>query len=158
METQNSVAKVLRVIGIAEMIGGFLIALIMGSSAPYWGNTLTVLFSSFVIGMLFIGFAEVIALLQKIQHQLNQDQAKAAASSFNEPLVEEPQKQQEWHPSSKDLEDIQELYLGQKITRIEASPYEDYCIVQIDGENHIEVVELGGSSQRKYLLLRNLNL
>ncbi|ESU33487.1 hypothetical protein G3A_06095 [Bacillus sp. 17376] len=148
MEKQNSVAKVLRVIGIIIMIGGFFLALTTGSSQNL-GMALPVLFSSFVTGMLFIGFSEVIALLQKIHFQLYQDGSKATASSSNEPEVDQPQEQKEWQPSPQDLEDIQELYQDQKVTKIEASPYEDYCVVQIEGKDHIEVVELGGFKPKK---------
>ncbi|MFT9596306.1 hypothetical protein [Mesobacillus sp.] len=148
MEKQNIVAKVLRVIGIAIMIGGFFLALTTGSSQNL-GMALPVLFSSFVTGMLFIGFSEVIALLQKIYLQLYKGGTKVTASSSTEPEVEQPQEQIKWHPSAQELVDIQEIYNGQKITKIEASPYEDYCIVQIEWEDHIEVVELGGFKPKK---------
>lgn len=148
MEKQNIVAKVLRVIGIAIMIGGFFLALTTGSSQNL-GMALPVLFSSFVTGMLFIGFSEVIALLQKIYLQLYKGGTKVTASSSTEPEVEQPQEEIKWHPSAQELVDIQEIYNGQKITKIEASPYEDYCVVQIEGEDHIEVVELGGFKPKK---------
>ncbi|WP_226087725.1 hypothetical protein [Mesobacillus sp. S13] len=144
MEKQNSVAKVLRIIGFAVMIGGFLLASIEGPGESTGGMTLSALFSSFVTGMLFIGFSEVIALLQKIYHQLSQ-----SSSSDNDKVeVEQPLVPKEWQPSPLDLDTIQELYPGQKI-KISASPFEDYCVVQIEGENHIEVVEVGGFKPRK---------
>ncbi|NKE04094.1 hypothetical protein [Mesobacillus selenatarsenatis] len=144
MEKQNSVAKVLRIIGFAVMIGGFLLASIEGPGESTGGMTLSALFSSFVTGMLFIGFSEVIALLQKIYHQLSQ-----SSSSDNDKVeVEQPLVPKEWQPSPLDLDTIQELYPGQKI-KISASPFEDYCFVQIEGENHIEVVEVGGFKPRK---------
>jgi hypothetical protein len=153
VEKQNSVAKVLRLIGIAIMIVGFFLAVSMGTSAPEVGQnmgiSLPALFSSFVTGMLFIGFSEVIALLQKIHLQLYQDPTKETASSSKEPEVEQPQEQKEWLPSSQDIEDIQELYPNQKVTKIEATPYEDYCVVQFEGEDNIEVVELGGFKPKK---------
>lgn len=144
VEKQNSVAKVLRIIGFAVMIGGFLLASIEGPGESTGGMTLSALFSSFVTGMLFIGFSEVIALLQKIYHQLSQ-----SSSSDNDKVeVEQPLVPKEWQPSPLDLDTIQELYPGQKI-KISASPFEDYCVVQIEGENHIEVVEVGGFKPRK---------
>ncbi|WP_226674819.1 hypothetical protein [Mesobacillus jeotgali] len=153
MEKQNIVAKVLRVIGIVIMIGGFFIALSMGSRASEVGLNsgiaLPALFSSFVTGMLFIGFSEVIALLQKIHLQLYQEGTKATASSSNDPEVDHPLEQKKWHPSPQDFADIQELFHDQKVTKIEASPYEDYCVVQIEGKDHIEVVELGGFKPKK---------
>lgn len=142
MEKENVVAKWLRWIGMAIMIGGFLLAV-------NFGGNLSILFSSLVSGMLFIGFAEVITLLQKILFQLQQDSPNANSSSSQESVEEQQREQKEWHLSKQDQEDIQELYKNQKITNIEASPFEDYCIVQIEGENHIDVVELGGFKPKK---------
>jgi hypothetical protein len=147
VENQNSVAKVLRVIGIVVMIGGFFIALISGSSnGVNWNLTLPALFSSFVTGMVFIGFSEVIALLHKIHLQLPQNGTSLSALSNNEVKQQQPQK--DWHPSPQELVDIEELYSGQ-IVKILPTPFEDYCVVQIEGEDHIDVVELGGFKPRK---------
>jgi hypothetical protein len=149
VENQNSVGKVLRVIGVVVMIGGFFIALISGSSnGVNWSQTLPALFSSFVTGMVFIGFSEVIALLHKIHLQLPQNDIKATARENNQQEVEHLLAQIDWQPSPEDLENIQELYSGQNI-KIEASPFEDYCVVQIDGKDHIEVVEVGGFKPKK---------
>ncbi|MGV2939229.1 hypothetical protein AB5I83_06530 [Mesobacillus sp. LC4] len=148
MEKQNSVAKVLRIIGFAVMIGGFLLASIEGPGESTGGMTLSALFSSFVTGMLFIGFAEVIALLQKIYHQLSQSSSSDQSMSNDKVEVEQPRVPKEWQPSPLDVDTIQKLYPGQKI-KISASPFEDYCVVQIEGENHIEVVEVGGFKPRK---------
>ncbi|CAM3872893.1 hypothetical protein [Mesobacillus thioparans] len=150
MEKQSSVAKVLRFIGIAIIIGGLILLFILGSQSPegglYWGGALSVLFYSIVIGMLFIGFSEIIALLQKIYGQLHQERSELSASSSNVPKGVE---QKNWYPSPHDLEGILELYQDKNVREIKASPYEDYCVVQIEGEDHIEVVELGGFKPRK---------
>lgn len=151
MERQNSVAKVLRFIGIAIMIGGLFFAIIIGSSAPegglFWSSALTVLFSGFTTGMLFVGFSEVIALLQKIYNQLHQDRFETPASTSSD--VPKGVEQKNWHPSPQNLEAILELYQDKNVREIKASPYEDYCVVQIEGEDHIEVVELGGFKPKK---------
>ncbi|WNF24891.1 hypothetical protein [Mesobacillus jeotgali] len=148
MEIQNSVAKVLRIIGIVVMIGGFIIALVSGTSHGHWSLILPALFSSFVTGMIFIGFSEVIDLLHKIHLQLPQNNNSAIALSKNKDDVNQQQPQKDWQPSLQDLEDIQELYPGQKI-RVQATPYEDYCIVHVEGKEHIEVVEIGGFKPKK---------
>ena len=152
MEKQNSVAKVLRIIAFAIMIGGFILATIAGpgeSEGGYNGGfTLSALFSSFVTGMLFIGFSEVIALLHKIHLQLPQNSSNVNDLSNNKDKVELPQIPKEWLPTPQDLEDIQELYLGQKL-KVLATPYEDYCVVQVEGEDDIEVVEIGGFKPKK---------
>lgn len=148
MEKQNSVAKVLRIIGIAVMIGGFILATIEGPGESNGGMTLSALFSSFVTGMLFIGFSEVIALLQKIHLQLSQNGSSDHAMSNDKDEVEQIQVQKDWQLSRQDIEAIQELYFGQKV-EILATPFEDYCVVQIEGEVQIEVVELGGFKPMK---------
>ncbi|MBT2663353.1 hypothetical protein [Bacillus sp. ISL-45] len=148
MEIQNSVAKVLRIIGFAVMIGGFILATIEGPGESNGRMSLTALFSSFVTGMLFIGFSEVIALLQKIYLQLSQNSSSAHAMSNDKDEVEQPQVQKDWELSPQDLDAIQELYPGQNV-KILATPFEDYCVIQIEGEVHIEVVELGGFKPKK---------
>ncbi|MBT2640428.1 hypothetical protein [Bacillus sp. ISL-39] len=148
MEIQNSVAKVLRIIGFAVMIGGFILATIEGPGESNGGMSLTALFSGFVTGMLFIGFSEVIALLQKIHLQLSQNGSSAHAMANDKDEVEQPKVQKDWELSPQDLDAIQELYPGQNV-RILATPFEDYCVIQIEGEVHIEVVELGGFKPKK---------
>lgn len=152
VEKQNSVAKVLRIIGFAVMIGGFILATIEGpgesEGVHNGGMTLTALFSSFVTGMLFIGFSEVIALLQKIHLQLSQNSSSDHAISNVKDEVEQPQVQKDWQLSLQDHNAIQELYPGQNV-KILATPFEDYCAVQIEGEAHIEVVEIGGFKPMK---------
>ncbi|MCM3575366.1 hypothetical protein M3172_19380 [Mesobacillus subterraneus] len=152
MEKQNPVAKVLRIIGFAVMIGGFILAAIEGpveSDGGYNGGmTLTVLFSSFVTGMLFIGFSEVIALLQKIYLRLSQNSSSDHAMSNDRNEIEEPQVQKDWQLSPLYLDAIHELYPGQNV-KILATPFEDYCVVQIEGEENIEVLELGGFKPMK---------
>jgi hypothetical protein len=152
VEKQNSVAKVLRIIGFAVMLGGFILATIEGpgeSEGGYNGGmTLTALFSSFVTGMLFIGFSEVIALLQKIHLQLSQNSSSNHAMSNDDDEVEQQQVPKDWQLSPLDHEAIQKLYPGQSV-KISATPFEDYCVVQIEGEEHIEVVELGGFKPMK---------
>lgn len=147
MEKQNSVAKVLRIIGFAVMIGGFILAAIAGpgeSEGGYNGGmTLTALFSSFVTGMLFIGFSEVISLLQSIHFQLSQNSSSDHTMSNDRDEVEQQQVQKDWQLSPLDLDAIQELYPGKNV-KILATPFEDYCVVQIEGKSHIEVIELGG--------------
>ncbi|MBT2641504.1 hypothetical protein J7I80_04650 [Bacillus sp. ISL-41] len=149
MEKQNSVAKVLRIIGLAIMIGGFILATIEGpGESDNGGMTLTALFSSFVTGMLFIGFSEVITLLQKIYLQLSQNSSGDHEKSNDKDDVEQTQVQKDWQLSQLDLDAIQELYPGQNV-KILATPFEDYCVIQIEGEENIEVVELGGFKPMK---------
>lgn len=62
----NNVAKILRIIGIVEVICGVLVGfyfLVSEDTAGWIG--ITVMISSFITCMLFAGFGEIINLLQK---------------------------------------------------------------------------------------------
>jgi len=69
---KNSIAGTLKVIAWLTFIGGFILGFIVGNvTAEYswefnFASALITWVSSFVSGMLFLGFAEIIILLQKI--------------------------------------------------------------------------------------------
>ena len=63
---ENGVAKTLRIIGIVEAVCGVilgLVVLITGDEFAWVGIAIAI--TSFITCMLFVGFAEVISLLQK---------------------------------------------------------------------------------------------
>ena len=65
---QNDVAKTLRIIGIVEAICGVILGLIImasGEGSVGVGIGVAVMVTSFITCMIFVGFAEVINLLQK---------------------------------------------------------------------------------------------
>lgn len=72
---ENKVAKILRSIGKGTMIGGTIFAIILGfylynevyslEDGVIFAIVVSIIFTEFVTGMLFIGFSEVIYLLQK---------------------------------------------------------------------------------------------
>lgn len=88
MENKNTVSKILKIIGILEIIAGFVLGLVLGreeigfSTYYEWSIILTWWTIGFVSGMLFIGFSEVIELLQKISDRLN-----GTNSTTNEELL-----------------------------------------------------------------------
>ena len=88
MELENKTSKKLKVIGVLTIIFGIIGSLICGAAFPSityeysyyrgydiqetynWGLVLICAISSFISGLCFIGFSEIIALLQKnVNHQ-----------------------------------------------------------------------------------------
>ncbi|MCI5615759.1 MAG: hypothetical protein MR431_05770 [Clostridia bacterium] len=63
---ENSIAKILRAIGIVEVICGILVGFyfLVSEDVEGWIG-ITVMISSLITCMLFVGFGEIINLLQK---------------------------------------------------------------------------------------------
>lgn len=72
----NGIAKVLKIIGLIEIIGGIILGLIFGTEQGMYSSSINgstfFIWSSlgFVSGMIFIGFSEIIELLQSINSKL----------------------------------------------------------------------------------------
>lgn len=70
---ENGVAKTLRVIGIVEVVCGVILGLVVlatGDDFAWAGIAIAI--TSFITCMLFVGFAEVITLLQKSVDKQNE--------------------------------------------------------------------------------------
>ncbi len=70
---ENGVAKTLRVIGIVEVVCGVILGLVVlatGDDFAWVGIAIAI--TSFITCMLFVGFAEVITLLQKSVDKQNE--------------------------------------------------------------------------------------
>lgn len=69
---ENSVSKTIYYVGIAEMVAGIILGFILGydGSDEHWSIVLTWSVTGFVSGMLFLGFSEVIRLLDGIYSKL----------------------------------------------------------------------------------------
>ena len=65
MNNENTISKILKIIGIATIAVGILASLILGNSADEITITIGGIIGSVISGMLFIGFSEVINLLQQ---------------------------------------------------------------------------------------------
>lgn len=64
--TENSIAKTLRIIGIVEVICGIILGFIILVAGEDFGWVgIAVMITSFITCMIFLGFAEIINLLQK---------------------------------------------------------------------------------------------
>jgi hypothetical protein len=72
IDRSNGISTVLRIIGWLTYIGGFIIGIVATVDAPYslakYGPFLTVAYwsASFISGSIFLGFAEIINLLQEL--------------------------------------------------------------------------------------------
>lgn len=62
--TNNKVAKTLKIIGIVEMMCGIILGLLV-LTAFDWVIGLALVLTSFITCMMFIGFAEIVKLLQR---------------------------------------------------------------------------------------------
>lgn len=65
MDNENTISKILKIIGIATIAVGILASLILSSSADEITIAIGGMIGSIISGMLFIGFSEVINLLQQ---------------------------------------------------------------------------------------------
>lgn len=64
--SENGIAKTLRTIGIIEVICGIILGLIiLADGGDFAWAGIAIAITSFIPCMLFVGFAEVISLLQK---------------------------------------------------------------------------------------------
>ena len=67
-ETENGVSKILRMISVAIAVIGFILGFVVGNNA-YGHELLTMIIYwtiSFIFSMSFLGFSEIILLLQKL--------------------------------------------------------------------------------------------
>lgn len=79
MRTNNSIARLLFVLGILEIIAGFIAGIVFGRGEAYglygsyyefsWSLFFIIFLSSLIAGLIVIGFGEVIRLLQDIKDQ-----------------------------------------------------------------------------------------
>jgi hypothetical protein len=86
----NLVGKIILVIGFVEIFAGLLVGLVFGSATDAYGTStfnikiaLIWWISGFVTGMLFIGFSEVIKLLDNINNKLGNNKLSNNKSGNN---------------------------------------------------------------------------
>ncbi|MBT2736185.1 hypothetical protein [Bacillus sp. ISL-7] len=86
----NPVGKALRVLGIVEIISGVILGLILGNNDEIYGSSINfsvfILWSAagFVSGMIFVGFAEIIDLLNNISIKLGKTDLETNINESNE--------------------------------------------------------------------------
>ncbi|MGP4108597.1 hypothetical protein [Virgibacillus sp. L01] len=127
---ENIVAKILFIIGIAQMSIGLIVGLILGNADYHgvmnWSIVFMWTIGGFISGMLFLGFSEIIKLL----HAINEKTPSLQKEAFQiiNPLEEDS-------PVSRSLEEsdkqkIEEKYRDEEISEIIQSPKEGYCLVK----------------------------
>ncbi len=100
--SENAVAKTLRVIGVVIVICGIILGtIVMVENVFLLG--LAIMISSFITCMLFVGFGEIIELLQNIFEK--QDRAIAAINAIK--LTAPAPVTQNKKPAKSELQDIE---------------------------------------------------
>jgi len=79
---ENKVSRVLKVIAIVVFIIGFISGLVIWANATNFIVLIVMWASSFVAGMLFLGLAEIIKLLQEIS-PIQKEIVKEVAPDFS---------------------------------------------------------------------------
>lgn len=143
---ENIVAKILFIIGVAQITIGVFVGLLFGFEDAGFGNqfgwTLFFIWSvgGFFLGMLFIGFAENIQLLQRIYFKMDGEKSQQT------PILVEEVEPEEWFLPFDDREKIEQYYKNETIMEIIPSNIEGYCIVKLEyGSNQfVRVVDIHG--------------
>lgn len=165
---ENLVGKILFIIGIVQMILGIILGFIFSMVPVYDGYdfdmnqvgiTMDVkifilsVISGFIGGMIFVGFSEVIKLLDNINRKMGpRTTAKGAVSnSAIEKLdllskVKGEDLSVSWKLGEVDKQKIIDLYGDRNIIDIFPSQLESYCIVKLQGDEGeiISIVDVGG--------------
>ncbi|ALX48908.1 hypothetical protein [Lentibacillus amyloliquefaciens] len=142
---ENMIAKVLFVIGVAQIAAGVIIGLITANIITYgvsWPVFFAWMLGGFVSGMLFIGFAENIRLLHNIHKKMQP--LNKTPDTRQEPSIKNPRP--EWTLDEADRTKIYEHYPNETIVEVVPAPQEDYCLVRFKSDNgyYVRVVYTGG--------------
>ncbi|MYL31987.1 hypothetical protein GLW08_04350 [Pontibacillus yanchengensis] len=124
MYQRNRIATILQVIGIVFFLMGIIIAFIVKSILFFY--------LSFVVLMLFLGFAEVIHLLQKIHLDLiRYTRGEEFVEQKQSPEVQEGHFYTIHPLTDKDKQKVHELFedTPAKHLKLIHTPYEHVCIV-----------------------------
>ncbi|ASK61031.1 hypothetical protein CFK37_01785 [Virgibacillus phasianinus] len=147
---ENIIAKILFIIGVAEITIGIFVGIVFGAAnADFgnqfgWGIFFTWSIGGFILGMLFIGFAENIQLLQRIYLKMGDDKVEM---DFETVMADETSTAPEdWYLPVDDREKIEHYYKNETILEITPSQIEGYCIVKLEyGSNEfVRVVDIHG--------------
>lgn len=146
MNNENTVGKILKVIGGIIIVVGIIFGLIIGSRAGRFGLIpfVYIIVTTFVSGMLFIGFAEIIKLLHEINLKLNGNEKEVEKEDVELCQKEHDNNIINWEADSRDKAQIQELFKdnNQSVKEIIQTPKQFIYAVKTDGA--IKLVETGG--------------
>ncbi|MGM0835451.1 MAG: hypothetical protein ACQEV7_04800 [Bacillota bacterium] len=144
---ENKVGGILRIIGYGIIIIGFIFAVQVISETEIFRLGVALFFKMFVTGMVFIGFAEVINLLQSINNKIkpldNDDMVHVEQKSL-------PENKDHFEATGSAEAEIREFYdeRNRNVQEIKPTPFQDFYIVNVDGITVL--VELGGFSPEVY--------
>ncbi|SES65063.1 hypothetical protein SAMN05216389_101252 [Oceanobacillus limi] len=158
---ENQVAKILYIIGIAQIGIGFVLGLIVGATETviYGPNGfgqvqsgfnfsifITWTLGGFVSGMLFIGFSEVIKLLHEINWKMKVPESGKAEGLMLDTNQKQVNVTVNWELEEAELEKIKDFYQEEEIIEIIPANIEGYCVVKLQQETGrmIRIVEVSG--------------
>lgn len=133
----NTVGKILQILGFVVIGIGIILAFILAAETDSIGMALSPLFTSFVGGMVLIGFAEIIRLLERVVQKVNPFPIEIVSDSEVE-ATEQPE-----NLSEKNEMEIKTFLQNNDIEYelIEPTPREDFFIVVL--KNEALLIELG---------------
>lgn len=147
MNKENTVGKILKVIGVIVVVAGSILGLITGSRAGRFGliPALYLIGTTFVSGMLFIGFPEIIKLLHEINLKINGSEKKNGEEAF-QIASEKGQKDNEiiWEMDPRDKAQIEQLFKENNQAVLEIVQTPSKFIYAVKTEDAIKIVEAGG--------------
>lgn len=139
---ENIVAKILFIIGIAQMAIGIIVGLILGNQDYYisvmnWSIFFTWTIGGFISGMLFIGFAENIRLI----HAINEKTPPLNKRRIQTSKVL-------WDLEDNTKEKIKGVYTDKEIIEIIPAPKEGFCLVKFKNAHgyYVKVLDVSGDS------------
>ncbi|ASN06807.1 hypothetical protein [Virgibacillus necropolis] len=143
---ENFIAKILFIIGVAQITIGIFAGILIGSNYESWAIFFIWSIGGFILGMLFIGFAENIQLLQRIYMKMTEEEVLQDNDVIVEEVKEsEPVESDGWY-LPEDREKIEHYYKNETIIEIAPSPIEGYCIVKLAyaSNEFVRVVDIHG--------------
>ncbi len=176
MEKENQIAKVLFYIGIAEIVAGFIMGIVFANqdvpsylfedqsdqTAFAWSTAVAWWIGSFVTGMLFIGFSEVIeildtklsktvTLLEQIKYNVPKKESQPIASAKENDIqnrksnISNSEENKPWFVVEEDKEKIHKMFAkkGKKVEDIIKTPSKYHCLIKLDDGSY-ELVAVGG--------------
>ncbi|MFD2761534.1 hypothetical protein [Lentibacillus juripiscarius] len=145
---ENRIAKILFMIGAAQIGAGVIIGLLLiMEPGANWTMFFSFTLGGFVCGMLFIGFAENIRLLQNIYDMLKPKEAsEKLAGSQKVHDTPDRDKPDQWELEESEKEKIYDYYQDESIVEIVPAPEENHCLVRFRNGNEyfVRVVYVRG--------------
>ncbi|UCZ55042.1 hypothetical protein LGQ02_10085 [Bacillus shivajii] len=142
MNYQNRVANVLFLIGLIIIFAGAIFGLFFGIAIGSWSVVFYYSIGGFIIGMLFIGFGELIEK-QTENNTLFKTYLKAQNIQVDSINTEETEDNkvtnfggENWVLHDDDREQLHKFFekKGEKIQEIIPTPKHEYCLVKINDE------------------------